>query len=114
MIDMIICSIINQLFENLPLCKIDNYYPIFCDNLLNNLFSYIDIENMCNSIPPPIIAYPIVIIKKKTLQQKLSLYTKWFHWIFSDFTGCSEWGLVKKQWIHWSSERGLVNCTHIF
>jgi hypothetical protein len=29
MIDMIIGSIINQLFDNLPLCKIDNYYPIF-------------------------------------------------------------------------------------
>jgi hypothetical protein len=29
MTDMIIGSIINQLFDNLPLCKINNYCPIF-------------------------------------------------------------------------------------
>jgi hypothetical protein len=48
-----------------------------------------------------------------SLQQKKSLYTKWFHWILNEFTGCSEWGLVGKQWIHWFGERGLMNYTHI-
>jgi hypothetical protein len=49
----------------------------------------------------------------KALWQKVLLYSKWFHRILSEFIGSSEWGLVKKQWIHWSSERGLVNYTHI-
>jgi hypothetical protein len=31
-----------------------------------------------------------------SLQQKVSLYAKWFHWILSEFTSCSEWELVKK------------------
>jgi hypothetical protein len=31
-----------------------------------------------------------------TLQQKVSLYAKWFYWILSEFTSCSEWGPVKK------------------
>jgi hypothetical protein len=30
------------------------------------------------------------------LQQKVSLYTKWFHWILNDFTGCSGQGPMKK------------------
>jgi hypothetical protein len=30
------------------------------------------------------------------LQQKVSLYAKWFHWILSEFTSCSEPLLVKK------------------
>jgi hypothetical protein len=38
------------------------------------------------------------------LQKKVSLYAKWFHWIFSEFTNCNEQGQVKKQWIHWFSE----------
>jgi hypothetical protein len=50
---------------------------------------------------------------KKSLQQKVSMYTKWFHRILSEFIGCSERGPVKKQWIHWFSEWRLVNCTHI-
>jgi hypothetical protein len=45
----------------------------------------------------------------KSLQQKVSLYAKWFPWILSEFNGCSEQGLVKKQWIQWSNEWGLVN-----
>jgi hypothetical protein len=31
-----------------------------------------------------------------TLQQKVSLYAKWFHWVLSEFIGCSEWGPMKK------------------
>jgi hypothetical protein len=31
----------------------------------------------------------------------------------SDFTSYSEQDLVGKQWIHWSNEQKLVNCTHI-
>jgi hypothetical protein len=60
------------------------------------------------------------------LQQKVSLYVKWFHWILSEFGDCNEPRLmksnefidlmnnesidyneprlVKKQWIHWSNE----------
>jgi hypothetical protein len=41
-----------------------------------------------------------------SLQQKVSCTP-------SEFIGCSERGQVKKQWIHWSSEHGLVNCTQI-
>jgi hypothetical protein len=47
------------------------------------------------------------------LQKKVSLYAKWFHEILNEFTGCSEQGLVNKQQIHWSSERGIVNYIHI-
>jgi hypothetical protein len=49
----------------------------------------------------------------RSLQQKVSLYAKWFHWIMSEFISYKEWDLVGKQWIHWSSERGLMNYTHI-
>jgi hypothetical protein len=49
----------------------------------------------------------------KSPQQKVSLYAKWFHWILNEFTGYSEQRLMKKQWIHWSNEQGLVNYTHI-
>jgi hypothetical protein len=38
-----------------------------------------------------------------SLQQKVSLYASWFHWVLSEFISCSEWGPVKKQWIHWST-----------
>jgi hypothetical protein len=31
----------------------------------------------------------------------------------NEFTGYSEWDLVGKQWIHWFSEQGLMNYTHI-
>jgi hypothetical protein len=31
-----------------------------------------------------------------TLQQKVSSHTKWFHWILSESTGCSEWEPMKK------------------
>ncbi len=48
-----------------------------------------------------------------TLQQKVSLYAKWFHYILSEFISHSEWRLVGKQWIHYFSEWGLVNYTHI-
>lgn len=30
------------------------------------------------------------------LQQKASMYTKWFHYIFSEFIGCNEWDLLGK------------------
>jgi hypothetical protein len=33
---------------------------------------------------------------------------KWFHWILSEFTNYNEWGPVKKQWIQYSSEHGPV------
>jgi hypothetical protein len=48
-----------------------------------------------------------------SLQQKVSLYTKWFHWILIGFIGCSEQGPMKNQWVHWSNEQGQVNYTHI-
>jgi hypothetical protein len=48
-----------------------------------------------------------------SLQQKLSLYAKWFHWILSEFTNYSEQHLVGKQWIHWFSELELMNYTQI-
>jgi len=38
---------------------------------------------------------------------------KWFHWILNEFIGYSERRLVGKEWIHWSNEWRLVNCTHI-
>ncbi len=31
-----------------------------------------------------------------SLQQKVTLYAKRFHWILREFTGCNEQGLVKK------------------
>ncbi len=34
--------------------------------------------------------------EKHALQQKVSLYAKWFHWILSEFTSCSELGPMKK------------------
>jgi hypothetical protein len=34
------------------------------------------------------------------LQQKVSLYFKWFDRILSEFIGHNEWDLVGKQWIH--------------
>jgi hypothetical protein len=52
-------------------------------------------------------------LTKEPLQQKVSLYAKWFHWILNEFIGCNEQGLVKNQWIHWSDEQRLMNCTHI-
>jgi hypothetical protein len=48
-----------------------------------------------------------------SLQQKVSLYAKWFHWNLNEFIGCNEHGPMKKQWIHYSSEQGLVYYTHI-
>jgi hypothetical protein len=33
-----------------------------------------------------------------SLQEKVSLYTKWFHWILSEFISYNELGLVGKQW----------------
>jgi hypothetical protein len=30
------------------------------------------------------------------LQQKVSMYAKWFHWILNEFIGYNEWGLVMK------------------
>jgi hypothetical protein len=69
--------------------------------VLSNLYDFFVIKVIQNSIT------------LASLQQKVSMYTKWFHWILSEFIGCSEWGVVKKQWIHWSSEQKLVNCTHI-
>jgi len=37
----------------------------------------------------------------RALQQKVSFYVKWFHWILSEFTDncCGEQGPMKKQWI---------------
>jgi hypothetical protein len=40
-----------------------------------------------------------IFLHKESLQQKVSLYVKWFHWILNEFTGCSERGPLKKQWI---------------
>ncbi len=41
-----------------------------------------------------------IMIKSHTisLQQKVSLYFKWFDWILSEFTSCSEQGPMKTQW----------------
>jgi hypothetical protein len=43
-------------------------------------------------------------------QEMCFLFCKCFHWIFSEFTDPSEQDLVGKQWIHQSSEWGLINC----
>jgi len=40
---------------------------------------------------------PLNLVSSKTLQHNKSMYTKWFHWILSEFTGCNEWGSMKKQ-----------------
>jgi len=32
----------------------------------------------------------------QTLQQKVSLYAKWIHWILSEFISCNEQDLVGK------------------
>jgi hypothetical protein len=53
------------------------------------------------------------VLDLHTLQQKVSLYAKWFHWILNEFTSCSERRPMEKQGIHWSNEWGLVNYTHI-
>ncbi len=39
--------IINWLFDNLPICIIDNYYPFF-NNQFNNKFFDNDIDNLCD------------------------------------------------------------------
>jgi hypothetical protein len=31
-----------------------------------------------------------------SLQQKVSMYAKWFHWILGEFIGCNEQGPVNK------------------
>jgi uncharacterized membrane protein len=41
-----------------------------------------------------VTSLPLLMVD--SLQQKVSLYVKWFHWILSEFIGCSERGLVKK------------------
>jgi hypothetical protein len=46
-------------------------------------------------------------------QQKVFMYAKSFHWILSEFASFSEWAPMKKHWIHWSSEWGLVSELHI-
>jgi hypothetical protein len=38
----------------------------------------------------------IIVLFVHALQQKVSLYIKWFHYILSEFTSCNEHGLVKK------------------
>jgi hypothetical protein len=38
--------------------------------------------------------------KKIITTTKVSMYTKWLHWILSEFIGCNEEGPVKKWWIH--------------
>jgi hypothetical protein len=48
-----------------------------------------------------------------SLQQKVSLYAKWFHQVLIEIIGHSEWDLVGKKWIHWFSEQGLIKYTHI-
>jgi hypothetical protein len=47
------------------------------------------------------------------LQQKMFMYIKWFQWILSEFIDRSEQDLARIEWIHWSTEWGLMNCTHI-
>jgi hypothetical protein len=49
---------------------------------------------------------------KHSLQQNVSMYTKWFHWILNEFIGLSEQNLMRMYWIHYSSER-IVNCIYI-
>jgi len=46
-------------------------------------------------------------------QEMCLLLVKWFHWILSEFIGCTKQDLVGIQQIHLSIEQGLVNCTHI-
>jgi hypothetical protein len=47
------------------------------------------------------------------LQQKVSLFGKWFHGTLSEFIDHIEQELTRKQWIHWSSKQELMNYTHI-
>jgi hypothetical protein len=96
------------------------YWGSICDVFRRLGFMFVNIFLIWNHIRPKGQCWLVVPFcgektthSAKALQQKVSMYTKWFHWILSEFIGCSEWGLVKKQWIHWHSEHGLVNYTHI-
>jgi hypothetical protein len=56
--------VINQLFDNLPLCITNDYHPKFSHNLLSTQFFDIDIDNLCD---PP----------KKPTQWLLNKSNKW-------------------------------------
>ncbi len=45
--------VINQLFDNLPLCITNDYYPKFSHNLLSTQFFDIDIDNLCDPQKKP-------------------------------------------------------------
>jgi hypothetical protein len=40
-----------------------------------------------------------------TLQEICTLFTKFFHWILSEFIGPTEQDLMGIQWIHWSMNK---------
>jgi hypothetical protein len=48
-----------------------------------------------------------------SLQQKVSMYIKWFHLMLNKFISHSEWDIMGKQWIHWSSQWGW-NCNQVY
>jgi len=41
-----------------------------------------------------------LIVQIKQLQQKMSLYAKWFYWILSEFLDPSKQDLTRMAWIH--------------
>jgi hypothetical protein len=45
---------------------------------------------------------------KDSLQQKVSMYAKWFHWILNEFISCSEWDQWKTSEFTSCSQHGLV------
>jgi hypothetical protein len=40
--------IINHLFDNLPICIINGYYPELSNNLFDTHFNFFDIDNLCD------------------------------------------------------------------
>ncbi len=66
-------------------------------NLLNN-FVYFEDYKKWHSCLLPLAWWKLQIFSRliRTLQQKVSLYAKWIHWILSEFTSCSEQGPMKK------------------
>jgi len=53
------------------------------------------------------------VLVEQVLQQNVSMYTKWFHWILNEFMDPNEHDLMGMQWIHWFTNDGLVNWIHI-
>jgi hypothetical protein len=67
--------------------------------LFQETLKYQDAINLCYEKQETVELQSHVPNWATSRQQNVSLYAKLFHWILSEFTGCSEWG--------------LMNCTHI-